>query len=172
MDTLLSVIDFDYPFCDAREKTMYYHVLYWDYLHREGVFLRPQSEDTGELTTVIDPASITRMASSHPDNRETTMYGRHDKHDGKPPKIKRSRTKTDKPKHPIEQVMLFVMLAVSIVFLAGTVPLLWFMPVSEPEDMIVRPILTGLIGVAAVSADIPAWIYFARWRRNLCKSQI
>lgn len=103
MDTLLSVIDFDYPFCDAREKTMYYHVLYWDYLHREGVFLRPQSEDTGELTTVINPASITRMASSHPDNRETTMYGRHGKHDGKPPKIKRSRTKTDKPKHPIEQ---------------------------------------------------------------------
>ncbi|WP_143240675.1 hypothetical protein [Bifidobacterium adolescentis] len=94
------------------------------------------------------------------------MYGRHGKHDGKPPKIKRSRTKTDKPKHPIEQVMPIVMLAVSIVFLAGTVPLLWFMPVSEPENMIVRPILTGLIGVAAVSADVPAWIYFAGWCRN------
>lgn len=132
--------------------------------------MRPQSEDTVELTTVIDPASITRMASSRPDNRETTMYGRHGKHDSKPPKIKKSQA--DKPKHPIEQVMPFVMLAVSIVFLAGMVPLLWFMPVSEPEDMIVRPILTGLIGVAAVSANIPAWIYFARWRRNLCKSQI
>lgn len=98
------------------------------------------------------------------------MYGRHGKHDGKPPKIKRSRTKTDKTKHPIEQVMPFVMLAVSIVFLAGTVPLLWFMPVSEPEDMIVRPILTGLIGVTAVSADVPAWVYFSRWRRDSQKS--
>lgn len=128
--------------------------------------MRPQSEDTVELTTVIDPASITRMASSHPDNRETTMYGRHDKHDGKPPKIKRSRTKTDKPKHPIEQVMPIIMLAVSIVFLVGMILALWFMPVSEPENMIVRPILTGLIGVAAVSADIPAWVYFSRWRRD------
>lgn len=128
--------------------------------------MRPQSEDTVELTTVIDPASITRMASSHPDNRETTMYGRHGKLDGKPPKIKRSRTKTDKPKHPIEQVMPIIMLAVSIVFLVGMILALWFMPVSEPENMIVRPILTGLIGVAAVSADIPAWIYFARWRRD------
>lgn len=134
------------------------------FLNREGVFLRPQSEDTVELTTVIDPASITRMASSRPDNRETTMYGRHGKHDSKPPKIKKSQA--DKPKHPIEQVMPFVMLAVSIVFLAGMVPLLWFMPVSEPEDMIVRPILTGLIGVAAVSANIPAWVYFSRWRRD------
>ena len=115
---------------------------------------------------LIDPASITRMASSHPDNRETTMYGRHGKHDGKPPKIKRSRTKTDKPKHPIEQVMPIIMLAVSIVFLVGMILALWFMPVSEPENMIVRPILTGLIGVAAVSADIPAWVYFSRWRRD------
>lgn len=128
--------------------------------------MRPQSEDTVELTTVIDLASITRMASSHPDNRETTMYGRHGKHDGKPPKIKRSRTKTDKPKHPIEQVMPIIMLAVSIVFLVGMILALWFMPVSEPENMIVRPILTGLIGVAAVSADIPAWVYFSRWRRD------
>ena len=136
------------------------------FLNREGVFLRPQSEDTVELTTVIDPASITRMASSHPDNRETTMYGRHGKHDGKPPKIKRSRTKTDKPKHPIEQVMPIIMLAVSIVFLVGMILALWLMPVSEPENMIVRPILTGLIGVAAVSADIPAWVYFSRWRRD------
>lgn len=128
--------------------------------------MRPQSEDTVELTTVIDPASITRMTSSHPDNRETTMYGRHGKHDGKPPKIKRSRTKTDKPKHPIEQVMPIIMLAVSIVFLVGMILALWFMPVSEPENMIVRPILTGLIGVAAVSADIPAWVYFSRWRRD------
>lgn len=62
--------------------------------------------------------------------------------------------------------MPFVMLAVSIVFLAGMVPILWLMPVSEPEAMIVRPILTGLIGVAAVSADIPAWVYFSRWRRD------
>lgn len=128
--------------------------------------MRPQSEDTGELTTVIDPASITRMASSRPDNRETTMYGRRGKHDGKPPKIKRSRTKTDKPKHPIEQVMPIIMLAVSIVFLVGMILALWFMPVSEPENMIVRPILTGLIGVAAVFADIPAWVYFSRWRRD------
>lgn len=128
--------------------------------------MRPQSEDTVELTTVIDPASITRMASSHPDNRETTMYGRHGKHDGKPPKIKRSRTKTDKPKHPTEQVMPIIMLAVSIVFLVGMILALWFMPVSEPENMIVRPILTGLIGVAAVSADIPAWVYFSHWRRD------
>ena len=74
------------------------------------------------------------------------MYGRHGKHDGKPPKIKRSRTKTDKPKHPIEQVMPIIMLAVSIVFLVGMILALWFMPVSEPENMIVRPILTGLIG--------------------------
>ena len=92
------------------------------------------------------------------------MYGRHGKHDSKPPKIKKSQA--DKLKHPIEQVMPFVMLAVSIVFLAGMVPILWFMPVSEPENMIVRPILTGLIGVAAVSADIPAWVYFSRWRRD------
>lgn len=134
--------------------------------------MQSQPKDTGELTTVIDPASITRMASSRPDNRETTMYGRHGKHDSKPPKIKKSRAKTDKTKHPIEQVMPFVMLAVSIVFLAGMVPILWLMPVSEPEDMIVRPILTGLIGVVAVSADVPAWIYFARWCRNLRKSQI
>lgn len=134
--------------------------------------MQSQPKDTGELTAIIDPASITRMASSRPDNRETTMYGRHGKHDGKPPKIKRSRTKTDKPKHPIEQVMPFVMLAVSIVFLVGMILALWFMPVSEPEDMIVRPILTGLVGVAAVSADIPAWIYFAGRRRNLRKSQI
>ena len=94
------------------------------------------------------------------------MYGRHGKHDGKPPKIKRSRTKTDKPKHPIEQVMPIIMLAVSIVFLVGMILALWFMPVSEPENMIVRPILTGLIGVPAVSADIPAWVYFSRWRRD------
>ena len=94
------------------------------------------------------------------------MYGRHGKHDGKPPKIKRSRTKTDKPKHPIEQVMPIIMLAVSIVFLVGMILALWFMPVSEPENMIVRPILTGLIGVAAVPADIPAWVYFSRWRRD------
>lgn len=94
------------------------------------------------------------------------MYGRHGKHDGKPPKIKRSRTKTDKPKHPIEQVMPIIMLAVSIVFLVGMILALWFMPVSEPENMIVRPILTGLIGVAAVSADIPVWVYFSRWRRD------
>lgn len=64
------------------------------------------------------------------------------------------------------------MLAVSIVFLAGMVPILWFMPVSEPEDMIVRPILAGLVGVVAVSADVPAWVYFAGRRRNLRKSQI
>lgn len=128
--------------------------------------MRPQSEDTVELTTVIDPASITRMASSHPDNRETTMYGRHGKHDSKPPKIKKSQAKTDKPKHPIEQVMPIIMLAVSIVFLVGMILALWFMPVSEPENMIVRPILTGLIGVAAVSADIPAWVYFSHWRRD------
>lgn len=128
--------------------------------------MQSQPKDTGELTTVIDPASIARMASSRPDNRETTMYGRHGKHDSKPPKIKRSRTKTDKPKHPIEQVMPIIMLAVSIVFLVGMILALWFMPVSEPENMIVRPILTGLIGVAAVSANIPAWVYFSRWRRD------
>lgn len=132
--------------------------------------MQTQSEDTGELTTVIDPTSIVRVASSRPDNRETTMYGRHGKHDGKPPKIKRSRTKTDKPKHPIEQVMPIIMLAVSIVFLVGMILALWFMPVSEPENMIVRPILTGLIGVAAVSADIPAWVYFSCWRRDSQKS--
>lgn len=128
--------------------------------------MQSQPKDTGELTTVINPASITRMVSSRPDNRETTMFGRHGKHDSKPPKIKKSQAKTDKPKHPIEQVMPFVMLAVSIVFLAEMVPLLWLMPVSEPENMIVRPILTGLIGVAAVSADIPAWVYFSHWRRD------
>lgn len=132
--------------------------------------MQTQSKDTGELTTVIDPTSIVRVASSRPDNRETTMYGRHGKHDGKPPKIKRSRTKTDKPKHPIEQVMPIIMLAVSIVFLVGMILALWLMPVSEPENMIVRPILTGLIGVAAVSADIPAWVYFSRWRRDSQKS--
>lgn len=58
------------------------------------------------------------------------------------------------------------MLAISIIYMVGMVPLLWLMPVSEPENMIVRPILTGLIGVAAVSADIPAWVYFSRWRRD------
>lgn len=132
--------------------------------------MQTQSEDTGELTTVIDPASITRMASSRPDNKETTMYGRHGKHDGKPPKIKRTRAKTEKPKHPIEQVAPFVMLAVSIVFLAGMLSTLWLMPVSEPGNMTVRPILTGLVDVAAVSADVPAWVYFAGWRRNSRKS--
>lgn len=125
-----------------------------------------QTEDTVELTTVIDPASITRMASSRPDNRETTMYGRRGKHGGKTSKNKRARVETDKPKHPIEQVMPIIMLAVSIVFLAGMILALWLMPVSKPEDMIVRPILTGLVGVVAVSADIPAWVYFSRWRRD------
>ena len=66
--------------------------------------------------------------------------------------------------------MPFIMLAISIVYTAGMVPLLWLMPVSEPENMIVRPILTGLVGVAAVSADVPAWIYFAGWRRDSRKS--
>lgn len=65
--------------------------------------------------------------------------------------------------------MPFIMLIISIVYMAGMVPLLWLMPVSEPENMI-RPILTGLVGVAAVSADVPAWIYFAGWRRNSRKS--
>lgn len=132
--------------------------------------MQSQPEDTGELTTVINPASITRMASSHPDNRETTMYGRHGKHDGKPVRIRRTRVESDKPKRPVEQIMPFIMLAISIVYTAGMVALLWLMPVSEPEDMIVRPILTSLIGVAAVSADIPAWIYFSRWRRDSQKS--
>lgn len=58
--------------------------------------MQSQPKDTGELTTVIDPASITRMVSSRPDNRETTMFGRHGKHDSKPPKIKKSQAKTDK----------------------------------------------------------------------------
>lgn len=124
-----------------------------------------QPENTGELTTVIDPTSITRMASSRPNNKETTLYGRHGKHGGKTPKNKRIRVATHKPKRPVEQVMPIIMLAVSIVFLAGIIPTLWLMPVSEPENMI-RPILTGLVGVAAVSADVPAWIYFAGWRRN------
>lgn len=128
--------------------------------------MRPQSEDTGELTTVIDPASITRMASSRPDNRETTMYGRHGKHGGKPVRIRKTRVKPDRPKRPVEQIMPFIMLAISIIYMVGMVPLLWLMPVSEPENMIVRPILTGLVGVAAVSADIPAWVYFSRWRRD------
>ena len=132
--------------------------------------MQTQSEDTGELTTVIDPASIVRMASSRPDNRETTMYGKHGKHNSKPVKVRKTRVKPDRPKRPAEQIMPFVMLAISIVYAAGMVPLLWFMPVSEPEDMIVRPILTGLIGVTAVSADIPAWVYFSRWRRDSQKS--
>lgn len=109
--------------------------------------MQTQSEDTGELTTVIDPASIVRMASSRPDNRETTMYGKHGKHNSKPVKVRKTRVKPDRPKRPAEQIMPFVMLAISIVYAAGMVPLLWFMPVSEPEDMIVRPILTGLIGM-------------------------
>ena len=62
--------------------------------------------------------------------------------------------------------MPFIMLIISIVYMAGMVPLLWLLPVSEPENMIVRPILTGLVSVAAVSADVPAWIYFAGRRRN------
>jgi hypothetical protein len=129
-----------------------------------------QPENTGELTTVIDPTSITRMASSRPDNRETTMYGRHGKHDGKPVRIRKTRVKPDRPKRPVEQIMPFIMLTISIVYMAGMVPLLWLMPVSEPENMIVRPILTGLVGMAAVSADVPAWVYFAGWRRNSRKS--
>lgn len=66
--------------------------------------------------------------------------------------------------------MPFIMLTISIVYMAGMVPLLWLMPVSEPENMIVRPILTGLVGMTAVSADVPAWVYFAGWRRNSRKS--
>lgn len=66
--------------------------------------------------------------------------------------------------------MPFIMLTISIVYMAGMVPLLWLMPVSEPENMIVRPILTGLVGVVAVSADVPAWVYFTGWRRNSRKS--
>lgn len=66
--------------------------------------------------------------------------------------------------------MPFIMLTISIVYMAGMVPLLWLMPVSEPENMIVRPILTGLVSMAAVSADVPAWVYFAGWRRNSRKS--
>lgn len=94
------------------------------------------------------------------------MYGRHGKHDGKPVRIRKTRVKPDRPKRPVEQIMPFIMLAISIVYMAGMVPLLWLMPVSEPENMIVRPILTGLVSVAAVSADVPAWIYFAGWRRD------
>lgn len=124
-----------------------------------------QPENTGELTTVIDPESITRLASNHANNRETTMYGRHGKPSGKILKIRKQRAKKSKPKQPVEKTMPIIMLAVSIVFLAGIIPTLWLMPVSEPENMI-RPILTGLVGVAAVSADVPAWIYFAGWRRN------
>lgn len=124
-----------------------------------------QPENTGELTTVIDPTSITRMASSRPDNKETTLYGRRGKHGGKPVRIRKTRVKPDRPKRPVEQIMPFIMLAISIVYMAGMVPLLWLMPVSEPENMI-RPILTGLVSVAAVSADVPAWIYFAGRRRN------
>lgn len=62
--------------------------------------MQSQPEDTGELTTVINPASITRMASSHPDNRETTMYGRHGKHDSKPPKSKSHGLKQINPNIP------------------------------------------------------------------------
>jgi hypothetical protein len=127
--------------------------------------LPTQPENTGELTTVIDPESITRLASNHANNRETTMYGRHGKPSGKILKIRKQRAKKSKPKQPVEKTMPIIMLAVSIVFLAGIIPTLWLMPVSEPENMI-RPILTGLVGVAAVSADVPAWIYFAGWRRN------
>lgn len=93
------------------------------------------------------------------------MYGRHGKPSGKILKIRKQRAKKSKPKQPVEKTMPIIMLAVSIVFLAGIIPTLWLMPVSEPENMI-RPILTGLVGVAAVSADVPAWIYFAGWRRN------
>lgn len=109
---------------------------------------------------------------TQPENtgKRTTMSGRHGKHDGKALKNKRARVETDKPKHPIEQVMPIIMLAVSIVFLVGMVLALWLMPVSEPENMIVRPILTGLVGVVAVSADVPAWVYFAGWRRDSRKS--
>ncbi|MCB4877071.1 hypothetical protein [Bifidobacterium pseudocatenulatum] len=98
------------------------------------------------------------------------MYGRHGKHDGKPVRIRKTRVKPDRPKRPVEQIMPFIMLTISIVYMAGMVPLLWLMPVSEPENMIVRPILTGLVGMAAVSADVPAWVYFAGWRRNSRKS--
>ena len=58
------------------------------------------------------------MASSRPDNKETTLYSRHGKHGGKTPKNKRIRVATHKPKRPVEQVMPIIMLAVSIVFLA------------------------------------------------------
>lgn len=86
--------------------------------------MQTQSEDTGELTTVINPASIVRMASSRPDNRETTMYGKHGKHNSKPVKVRKTRVKPDRPKRPAEQIMPFVMLAISIVYAAGMVPLL------------------------------------------------
>jgi len=128
--------------------------------------LQPQPENTGGLTTVIDPDSLTRLASNHSNNRETTMYGRHGKPSRKILKFRKQQAKKAKPKQPVEKNMPFIMLTVSVMFAVGVSAILWFTPISDPDDMTVRPILTGVMVVSAILADIPSWVYFRAWRRN------
>lgn len=145
--------------------------LYWISSHRKRQILKPQPENTGELTTVIDPDSITRVASNHSNNRETTMYGRHGKPSRKILKFRKQQTKKSKPKQPVEKTMPFIMLTVSVIFAVGVSAILWFTPISDSDDMTVRPILTGIMVFFAILADIPSWVYSLAWRRDSRKQQ-
>lgn len=146
-------------------------MLYWNSPHIERFALQSQPENSGELTTVIDPESITRLASNHSANRETTMYGRHGKPSRKILKFRKQQAKKFKPKQPVEKTMPFIMLTVSIVFAVGVSAILWFAPISDPDDMTVRPILTGVMVFSAILADTPSWVYFLAWRRDSRKQQ-
>lgn len=128
--------------------------------------MQSQPENTRELTTVIDPESIIRLASNHANNRETTMYGRHGKPSGKILKIRKQRAKKSKPKQPVEKTMPFIMLIVSVAFAVGVSAILWLAPISNPDEVTVRPILTGIMVASAILADMPSWEYFRAWRRD------
>lgn len=94
------------------------------------------------------------------------MYGRHGKPSRKILKFRKQQAKKAKPKQPVEKNMPFIMLTVSVMFAVGVSAILWFTPISDPDDMTVRPILTGVMVVSAILADIPSWVYFRAWRRN------
>lgn len=129
--------------------------------------MQPEQPTTGELTTIIDPASITRMASSRPDGKETTLYGRHRKDGGKPRKPKKLKTKPVKPKRPIEMTIVDTMLTVCTIYVFGMLAFFWMTPLFDGDDgLATRIILSTMVVVSAVSADIPSWVYFEHMSKN------
>lgn len=99
------------------------------------------------------------------------MYGRHGKPSRKILKFRKQQTKKSKPKQPVEKTMPFIMLTVSVIFAVGVSAILWFTPISDSDDMTVRPILTGIMVFSAILADIPSWVYSLAWRRDSRKQQ-